>query len=95
MKMNEMNENEERMSVMLLGVGKWRMASRYFFAWAHTVTGDLKSCKLNCVCCKDKLVWVKCYAVSPTNVKPVNRLVEAAADIVCPQQGAINTFGLV
>ena len=33
--------------------------------------------------------------MSPTDVKPVNCLVETAADVVCPQQGVVNTFGLI
>lgn len=76
--------------MMLHGVGKWRIASRSFFAWVHTVICDLNSRKLYCVHCKDELGGVECYAM-----KPVDCLMEAAADVIGPLQGAINTIDFV
>ena len=76
--------------MMLPEVGKWRIACRSFFAWAHTVICDLNSRKLYCVHCEDELGGVEGYAM-----KPVDCLMEAAADVIGPQQGVINTIGFV
>ena len=62
----------------------WEVANgiKVLCAWAHTVRGDLKPCELNG--CKGKLVRVEGYAVPSAYVKPVDRLVETAGDVICP-----------
>ena len=54
-----LSPNQERMSVMLAGVGKSRISSRYFFAWLHIAGRDFKSCKLDSVSPEHELVRVK------------------------------------
>ena len=48
---------------------------------------DLNSRKRYCVHCEDELGGVEGYAM-----KPVDCLMEAAADVIGPQQGVINTI---
>ena len=68
---------------------------KVLFAWTHTVVCDLEFCKLYFVRCEDEHGGVECYTMLPTDVKPVDCLVEAAADVICPQQGVVDTFCFV
>ena len=74
---------------MLVGVGKFRIT------WADTGRGDLKTGKFDRVLAKHKLVWVEGDAVMSTDVKPINRLVEAISQGAGPEEGVMDDFCLV
>ena len=87
--------NHEWMSVMLAGVGKWWIASRYFSAWSHIAGRDFKSCKQDGVSPEHELVGVKYNPVVSAKVEPIDRLEEALVKVIYPKEDVVNTFCFV
>lgn len=89
-----MSPNQEHVSVMLSGVGKLRMASRYFLH-GRMLSGVISNPANSMVCSEYKLVWIEGDAVVSAEVQPVDCLGEAFAEVVWPEQSVVDAFGLV
>ena len=59
------------MSVIVFGVGNSLIASKNSRTRAYSVLRYLKAGKLNQLFAEDKFIWIKCYAVTPTQIKPL------------------------
>ena len=70
--------------MMLPGVGKSQMASRYFLH-GRSVIGDFKASELISVQTEDELVRVMGDAMVSTNIQPINCLPEARTEVVCTE----------
>ena len=70
-------------------------SNKVLFAWLHIAGCDLKSCKLNGVSPKHKLVGVKYNPVVSAEVEPIDHLEEALVKVICPKEGVVNTFCFV
>ena len=89
-----MSPNHEQTLVMVTGVGKSRMASRYFLH-GRTMLGVISKPANSSVGSEHELVWVKYYSVVSTEVKPINGLEKALVKVICPKEGVVNTFSFV
>ena len=93
-----MSPNQERTSVMFVGVGEVAYnIKRVFLAWSYIGGGDFEASKFNSVWPKYKIVRVEDDAIVAADVKPLNCLGElkALGEIVGPEKCVINAFGLV
>ena len=90
-----MSPNQERTSVMFVGVGKSCIVSKVLLACPDIDGGDFKVGKFHCVSPKYKFVRVEDDAIVVTDVKTLNCLEEALSEIVSPEKHVINAFGLV
>ena len=52
------------------GCREFSNCSRKFASWFHCCGSDLKSCKLDCVLCKDELVWIQGDSVRSAPAQP-------------------------
>ena len=85
-----MSQNQDRTSVMFVGVEKIRIASRYFLQDRTLVAREFNSFSL-----KYKFVGVEDDAIVATDVKPLNCLEEALGEFIGPGKPVVNAFGLV
>ena len=81
------------MSVVLAGVGKLQIASRYLLQ-GRTLLGVISKPVNSTVCSEDELVGIEGDTVVSTEVEPVDCLKEALCEVVCPEQGIIDALGL-
>ena len=71
--------------MMLVGFGKLRIASRYFWhgrTWSGVIS---KPVEFDCVLTKDEFLWVEDNAILSAGVKPVGSLEETFFDVVSPE----------
>ena len=80
--------------MMFVGVGKSRMASRYFLhGW--TLVEVISKPANSTVSAIYSFVWVEDDANVATDVEPLNCFEEALEEIVGPEKPVVNAFGLV
>ena len=68
---------------------------KVFLAVQDVGGADFKARKFNSVSPKYKFVGIEDDAIVATDVKPLNCLEEALCEIVGPEKGVVNAFGLV
>ena len=72
------DKSEPRADVCnVLGSGEFFNSLKILSAWADIARGDLESSEFYRIHGKPELVWVQCYTMSTTDVKPVCGLMKA------------------
>ncbi|KAK3764697.1 hypothetical protein RRG08_042007 [Elysia crispata] len=77
--------NQDRISVMLAGVS----------AGTDSVRGDFEASKFHHIAAEDEFLRVEYDSMAAANVKPLDRLMEALFQGVCPEKGVVNALGFV
>ena len=83
--------------MIFLGLGKFVVSSRNFWAGSYAVERDLKAGKVDIILGEQEFIgfWVQYYSIVSTGVEPSDCVKEVVRYCVGPQQDVIDAFCFV